>query len=1061
MKSKRKIVFNLIIIILISIIILLYFNFLISFYIIPNNSENPILLFFSFFIIILCVFFVFMSLSFIKNNRHVIKMKFINENTIKFILLMLMIASFLIPNVDFSNSIISWSEIPIMNYIRLFVLIISCAYLPGSCILNLLNLRLDNIKKYNIDIKIFKITIYPLISFPVLGIIAMIFDFFDISRSIIILGLFCFIIILVLLDFLIQYLKEPTKKIDFSLVEMEIGKTSIIIFFIIIAIILSSFQIFIESKYLLETDAMKSASYSYFIGTKNSGSLFRLSSAFWGYITFSLSTLCGIPAINLLAFLFIFSYLYVTTFYIFIKVILSDLGERFALLSILIFLINSCLFLGFEINTGRFHTSPLAEYGYYYFTYKGFSFYILFISLALFIIGCRERKKENNRKSNIYLFFSAFFLLVSLMVYYLPIIPGIMFIISYFLSNKNKKIDFNILFTFFSFFSILFIILDIFCDFCFSWYSIWWVMKFIGRGPIFESGTDFIRLIYNALFFYLILAIILSFLKLFDFLMRKRRIISTMVRNYYSKPKKKLFFIIVIILFSSLLFYIFYFQYYFLYSTLDINYIRSLDPIIHTIMQTYDMSFFNFYFSYLISQIGIFGIVAVFLAYFSYTKNSSLFKTLVYWSIFLIIGASLLLYRIWLLNPSKLIIDLPPENLADALYWFERTWFCLIIPTSILSAIGLIQLRSWMEKVKLKINVYFKLKQSKLRLIAFFNSFFLNLMIFFLIFASFSRVAINGFYWYNVPWFIQDDEAQILGWTSENIPSNSNILLTGKDDRNFQRYLNIIALSKYYLLEEEMDISKLNYEFLDENLYEWYTSTSTYREVNLLDEVDFRKNVILLNDINDFGQALIENLFPVPQTNGSISFWLKINTTEAGGLYLSIYGESINDRILFYMNYGNHYYYNDSGLCYTEVYYNPNEWNCYQINFDCNLGYWNLFINDIQINNSRSEKLNLEFRGHPINFSRIQINTDTINKDYRVYLDAFNYSWLPVTTENNFDEGILTENDILIPYLNLQNIHYFILKQEYESQYQELIDNYYSIKLYQYGNFVIYKSIEL
>ncbi|MFW9971883.1 MAG: hypothetical protein ACFFDF_16970 [Candidatus Odinarchaeota archaeon] len=1002
-----------------------------------------------------------MSLGSFRHDKHVIKIKFVNENTIKFTLLILMISSFLIPNIDFSYSIMSWTEIPIMNYIRLFVLIISCSYLPGSSILNLLNLRLETIKKYNINIKMFKITAYPLISFSTLGIVAMLFDFFNFSRSNIILSLICFVIILVLFDFFMQFLKRPRQKTNSSLTEMKISRTSIIFIIIIIAIIISSFQIFIASKYLLETDAMKSASYSYFVGSKSSESLFRVSSAFWGYITFSLSILCGIPAINLLAFLFIFSYLYVTTFYIFLKVILSDLGKKYVLLSIIIFLINSCLFLGFEINTGRFHTSPLAEYGYFYFTYKSFSFYSLFISLTLFIIGCRERKVDNNRKSNILLLFSAFFLLVSLMIYYLPIIPGILFIISYIISNKKLKRKFNILFTFFLFFSILFIILDILCYFCFSWYSIWWLMKFLGTGPIFESGSDFFRLANNALLFYLLLAIFLSFLKFFDILLRKRRKISTMIRNYYPQQKKRIFFIIVIILFSSLLFYIFYFQHYFLYSTLDINYIRSQNPIIHTTIQTYDMTFFNFYISYLISQIGIFGVLSLFLGYFSYNKNSSLFKTLTFWFIFLIINASLLLYRIWILNPSQLLIGFPPENLADSLYWFERNWFCLIVPTSILSAIGLIELVAWIQRLKSKVNVYFKLKQNKRRLLSFFNSFFLNLLFFFLIFTSFSRIAINGFYWYNVPWYIQDDEAQILGWTSKNIPSNSNILLTGKDDRNFQRYLNIIAFSNYYLLAEEIEKAKLNYQLQYENLYKWYAMINNNRDVSLLDEVDFRKNVILLNDTDDIGYSLIENLFPVPQTNGSLSFWIKTNTTGAGGLYLSIYGESINQRILFYMNYGNYYHYNDSGICYTNATYNANEWNFYRINFDCKLKYWNLFINGMQINNSQSGKFNLEFIGQPMSFSKIQINTDTTNKNYRVYLDAFNFTWSPATKENNFDEGIFTTNDILIPYLHLQNIQYFIVKREYESQYQELINNYFLIKLYEYGNFAIYTSNDI
>jgi len=118
-------------------------------------------------------------------------------------------------------------------------------------------------------------------------------------------------------------------------------------------------------------------------------------------------------------------------------------------------------------------------------------------------------------------------------------------------------------------------------------------------------------------------------------------------------------------------------------------------------------------------------------------------------------------------------------------------------------------------------------------------------------------------------------------------------------------------------------------------------------------------------------------------------------------------------------------------------------------------------MNGIRINESLSGKSDLEFKGNPANFSRVQISTTTSGKDYRIYFDAFNFSWAPISNETDFYDRILNDIAKLIPHLTTNNIQYFILQKQYIDEYQELLDYFYRTKLYQYGNFIIYQSTEI
>ncbi|GAH01348.1 unnamed protein product, partial [marine sediment metagenome] len=103
-----------IIVIAISFVIILYFTFLINSYITPNNYDVSILLLLGFALIIFGIFYFFLKID--SQNKIIVKIKFLDEDSITTILMILMVIAIFIPPVSFSNLIIAWDNIPILNY---------------------------------------------------------------------------------------------------------------------------------------------------------------------------------------------------------------------------------------------------------------------------------------------------------------------------------------------------------------------------------------------------------------------------------------------------------------------------------------------------------------------------------------------------------------------------------------------------------------------------------------------------------------------------------------------------------------------------------------------------------------------------------------------------------------------------------------------------------------------------------------------------------------------------------------------------------------------------------
>ena len=71
---------------------------------------------------------------------------------------------------------------------------------------------------------------------------------------------------------------------------------------------------------------------------------------------------------------------------------------------------------------------------------------------------------------------------------------------------------------------------------------------------------------------------------------------------------------------------------------------------------------------------------------------------------------------------------------------------------------------------------------------------------------------------------------------------------------------------------------------------------------------------------------------------------------------------------------------------------------------------------------------------------------ERLERDLYLY-ETYYFHEVMNTTEYNIED--------LIGNLTSQNILYFILEKQYEYKYIELIDYYYTIKLYDYGNFLL------
>ena len=125
--------------------------------------------------------------------------------------------------------------------------------------------------------------------------------------------------------------------------------------------------------------------------------------------------------------------------------------------------------------------------------------------------------------------------------------------------------------------------------------------------------------------------------------------------------------------------------------------------------------------------------------------------------------------------------------------------------------------------------------------------------------------------------------------------------------------------------------------------------------------------------------------------------------------------------------------------------------------------YWN---NYYSVSNEEAQIIGWTSKNVPKNSSILSYpyNYNLRRMDNNLYLIKYYFLDNNLNLFNEAEELIYNFESMngLIYDLNSKNIYYFILNRYYISEkYQELIDQFYNTTLFQYGNFIIYKSNEL
>ena len=1030
MRKHKAIYKNSIVSIFVCSFIVLYFLFLINTFIITNNFEIPIVLLIGFGVIIVIIFIFFNNLIHSETNEILFNFKGINENLTKIILMLLMITAIFIPPISFSETIIDWNQIGFFNYFRAIVFLIGCAFLPGACIFKIMFPKSTLHEKFNVEPFLLKMTIYPLLSFTFLEICTFIIDIIGLNREVFTIILFLIILILFLLDLLIQKYRDNSN-LKFNGVDIKISKYSLLILFMAIGIIIIALGINLSARYSVPGDAYNAIMAADSVG-RSDHLQFRTSGAYWGYFSFSLSVLSGIPYININAMLFPFLYLFITSMYLFMKAILYNLNEIYAIISTIFAVTFSGLFYIFNSDLGENNISWIIFDGIFFFRYKSFAFFLLLISMALFIITAKTSKgfvKKFNflNEELIIIILGAWFLLQSTIHYFIPIIPGISLITIYCIFSKKKNQDIKFFLNFFLFFNIGFILFDILSSYFFSYTSSTFLFSFLGLSQII---TDDILAFLNAILTY---SILIGFLFTI-FLIYKVNI------KIYSKGKKRSFsfkinprsiFILFLIIFSI-----------FFVGEILFKVLIEMDQILES-----NINFFAFYLDLIFTNIGIIGILGIYLVYFCFKKHRQLFYILLLWLIFLFGLASILIFRRWLQYPFT-----PPQEISEyeyfyMMYWFDRIWYYSIIPLSIFSSIGLIDLIKYLKSKRYIINSSKILRRIP---ILIFTSI--------IIFLSLSNTIIAGVDWYNKGWYLNNEEAQILGWVSKNIPTGSNILI---DSHNFRRTTNNIAKSRIYWIDREVNEAIENSGCSEYADVIWHNGSNC--GVVLVEELDNHKNVIKIDDQSDKEYAYIKIKFNSAQEYGTFEFFVRTsNMSKSFWMDLC----SINPRthgISFTIMHNAFYYYN--GSIYKKIRDIENDkWYQYRIDFECTDGnYMGLKKNRWKATINGTEFGEYIFWNDVDNLGELTLSSSAGYSGWCTFFDKFNFSWAP----DFIVENCVFKYPIVINHLKSKNIQYYIHKTKEANYYKreaeksinienELIPKFYKEKLYEYGEIIVY-----
>ncbi len=1036
MRDKNNILINSIITTGIFVFITFYVLFLINTTAI--QKETPIeSIFFLYLGFILLVVSVFIAFNINPSNQN-FKFWFISENLVKIILLILMLGSFfIIPSIPLFPTIISWEEIYSLNIIRAIIFIIGCAFLPGSCLFNIFFPKNRIHERFGVESFLLKITIYPLLSFLTLGIVVLVLDQLSLAKEIMPNILISFIFILLILDLIIQKRRNRlTKKI---VIRQTVSKTTIVILILSLAVVLFSSGIMLDVRYLIPGDSWVGIAHANYIGLPEAslGNSWVASTnypLFWGYPTFAMSVLGGLPFININTFLTPFLYLFVTSTYIFMKSILNGLRERYIIKSTILVISFSGL-LDITKISDIFQNGSISDLvfdGLFNFRYKSFAYFLFFLGLAFFFTYKNSEKKTliNLLKSEDLKVFAlgALFLVISFMTYMLPLLFALFILLVYslFIKSENKYIVLRNLTIFIILISVFFIMFDLSMNFYLSKIFIKKIFYF------FQIG--FLKTITDTLPYWVTVYSIFFLITLFCFIVQIMYLIFFKKREQKIRLKLKINSKIVFLVFTffSFLYIIF----------LIIHITTNLKGDFIDINNIFLFYYLNIY---IFPNIGIIGIVGVFLFYFSYKENKNLFFILLFWTTLFFIISSITIFELFFSDlpyiPTfqELIRNVSNGKYNNMIYWFTRTWIYIIPAISILLVIGLKRFSIYLNK-----SSFYTFRKAS-------RNVFVSLFIFF----SITNLIVSGIYWQNNLYNVSDEEAQTIGWITSNIPDHSNIFMDAEFNGHLIRTLDYEVHKLRYLIEEAYK------EYFAGNT-SWWLIPYNYDDnssITMVDEFEGRQNVLKIEDNNSNGKARVNFNFNVPKKHGTIQYYI-YSTNPFNTLWVELTDRSIDGLHIWngYFAYYDGNTYVKLQLMEKEKWYNIIlEFECTDSNYHgLNQYEWRVTINGNVYSNLTMYRKNPEL-------SFMEFTTSIKNSNWSVYLDIIHISWV-----GDFQmEDYFSKIPYIEAYIEKYKINYYIhtladtwYKRNIERDYlsiQNLIEQYFPIKKYEYGDFIVYQ----
>ncbi len=364
-------------------------------------------------------------------------LKKIIDLILKFGLLFSMLITLIIPSVP--ASIVSWTEISPLLFIRASVWLVGLSLLPGFYILRLTAIG-ENLSKLE------KIVVGINLSFVLLSLTSVILYYFQ-GIHLLPWVILAFLGVLAFLNWK-KFKDNPLKKI-------VISKWNLFLFVGVMVTICLSLYFQLGQRYLLPGDIWVSLKPAVqIISQRNIYETFKTYPLMFDHILTTLSVCSGLPIVNTYVMLFPLVALNLLSFFIFVKTVFK-LNDKVASLASLIYGFGAGFglliqFLGFDGTLGFMSLYRLAidfslpNFSAMLFSYKSLAFTQAFTSIVCLMIATKLEKTSNKIVAMI---ISVFLLLFSFYIHMLEamIFIPLLLLVPYTYEKKwNKYLSFGV-----------------------------------------------------------------------------------------------------------------------------------------------------------------------------------------------------------------------------------------------------------------------------------------------------------------------------------------------------------------------------------------------------------------------------------------------------------------------------------------------------------------------------------------------------------------------------------------------------------------------------------------